>query len=86
MSDIKVINGNNRQIDLLAVNINTNEHYHVEVSVTHQENWCPTTADLFADFERNILVHLQNGRVKRQITQRVRLMRNKFTKHMKQLV
>jgi len=52
MADTKVINGNNRQIDLLAVNLITNEQYHVEVSVTHQENWCPTTADLFADFEK----------------------------------
>ena len=52
MADMKVINGNNRQIDLLAVNIKTNEEYHVEVSVTHQENWCPTTEDLFPEFEK----------------------------------
>jgi hypothetical protein len=49
---MKVINGNNRQIDLLAVNLNTNEQYHVEVSVTHQENWCPTPEDLFTEFEK----------------------------------
>lgn len=52
MADIKVINGNNRQIDLLAVNLNTSEQYHVEVSVTHQENWCPTPDDLFPEFEK----------------------------------
>ena len=52
MADIKVINGNNRQIDLLAINLNTSEQYHVEVSVTHQENWCPTPESLFAEFER----------------------------------
>jgi len=52
MADTKVINGNNRQIDLLAVNLNTNEQYHVEVSVTHQENWCPTPEDLFTEFEK----------------------------------
>lgn len=52
MADMKVINGNNRQIDLLAVNIKTNEEYHVEVSVTHQENWCPTIEDLFPEFEK----------------------------------
>jgi hypothetical protein len=52
MADIKVINGNNRQIDLLAVNVISNEQYHVEVSITHQENWCPTPEDLFAEFEK----------------------------------
>jgi len=52
MADMKVINGNNRQIDLLAVNLNTNKQYHVEVSVTHQENWCPTPDELFAEFEK----------------------------------
>jgi len=52
MADRKVINGNNRQIDLLAVNLITNEQYHVEVSVTHQENWCPTPDELFAAFEK----------------------------------
>lgn len=52
MADLKVIHGNNRQIDLLAVNLKTGQQYHVEVSVTHQENWCPTPADLFSEFEK----------------------------------
>lgn len=52
MADLKVINGNNRQIDLLAISPKTDEQYHVEVSVTHQENWCPTPDDLFAEFEK----------------------------------
>lgn len=52
MADMKVINGNNRQIDLLAINLKTNQQYHVEVSVTHQENWCPTIEDLFPEFEK----------------------------------
>jgi len=52
MADLKVIHGNNRQIDLLAVNLKSGEQYHVEVSVTHQENWCPTPADLFPEFEK----------------------------------
>lgn len=52
MADLKVIHGNNRQIDLLAVNLKTGEQYHVEVSVTHRENWCPTPADLFSEFEK----------------------------------
>ena len=52
MADRKVINGDNRQIDLLAVNLITNEQYHVEVNVAHQENWCPTPDELFAEFEK----------------------------------
>lgn len=32
IANTKVINGNNRQIDLLAVNLKTNEQYQVEVS------------------------------------------------------
>ena len=52
MADLKVIRGNNRQIDLLAVNQQTGNQYHVEVSVTHRQNWCPTPEDLVADFEK----------------------------------
>jgi hypothetical protein len=52
MAAMKIINGNNRQIDLLAVNLKTNEQYHVEVSVTHQENWCPTPEELFPEFDK----------------------------------
>ena len=52
MADIKVINGNNRQIDLLAYNPKTTEQYHVEVSVTHRENWCPTHIELIAEFDK----------------------------------
>lgn len=52
MADLKVISGNNRQIDLLAFNPKTAEQYHVEVSVTHQENWCPTSEELFPEFEK----------------------------------
>ncbi|GAB3995131.1 hypothetical protein GCM10028807_34470 [Spirosoma daeguense] len=37
MSDIKVISGNNRQLDLLAINIKTKKYYHIEVSVAHGE-------------------------------------------------
>jgi len=52
MADIKVISGNNRQIDLLAYNPKTNEQYHVEVSVTHRENWCPTPVELTTEFDK----------------------------------
>ena len=52
MVDIKVINGNNRQTDLLAYNPKTTEQYHVEVSVTHREKWCPTPIELIAEFDK----------------------------------
>ncbi|GBD98208.1 hypothetical protein BMS3Abin07_00216 [bacterium BMS3Abin07] len=52
MADVKVISRNNRQIDLLALNFKTGDQYHVEVSVTHRENWCPTTTELFPEFEK----------------------------------
>ncbi|HBE71810.1 MAG TPA: hypothetical protein DDW52_27010 [Planctomycetaceae bacterium] len=50
--DVKVINGNNRQLDLLAYNLRDGSQYHAEVSVTHCENWCPTPAGLSEAFER----------------------------------
>lgn len=52
MADLKVPHGNNRQIDLLACNLTSGDQYHVEVSVTHQENWCPTAAELLSDFDK----------------------------------
>lgn len=52
MADLKVPHGNNRQIDLLACDLNRGEQFHVEVSVTHQENWCPSTAELLDGFEK----------------------------------
>jgi hypothetical protein len=39
ISDVKVINGNNRQFDLLAVNLIEKKSYHIEVSITHGQHW-----------------------------------------------
>ncbi len=50
--DVKVIEGNNRQIDLLAFNVATSEQYHIEISVTHCQNWCPTREQLINSFEK----------------------------------
>ena len=55
MADLKVVSGNNRQIDLLAYNPKTAEQYHVEVSVTHRENWCPTPVELTVEFDKKYL-------------------------------
>lgn len=53
--DIKVVNGNNRQIDLLAYNLGSKEVFHVETSVTHCENWCPTLKILEQKFDFKFL-------------------------------
>ena len=52
LADKKVSKGNGRQLDLLAVNIAEKKCFHIEVGVTHQENWCPTLAKLEGEFER----------------------------------
>lgn len=50
--DVKVINGNNRQIDLLAYNLISKKQYHIEVSVTHCQRWCPTPEVLKNNFDK----------------------------------
>ena len=50
--DIKVIRGNNRQLDLLAYHLPGRIQYHVEVSVTHGKRWCPTPNRLCEMFDR----------------------------------
>lgn len=55
ISDRKVTRGNNRQLDILAYNLKKNEQFHIEVSVTHRQNWCPTLAELKAQFQRKFL-------------------------------
>ncbi|MBT4400902.1 MAG: hypothetical protein HOD37_15585 [Bacteroidetes bacterium] len=52
ISDLKVLKGNNRQLDLLAISIKPKKCYHVEVSVTHRKNWCPTPEILIENFEK----------------------------------
>lgn len=52
LSDRKVKSGNNRQLDLLAYRVSDNVGFHVEVGVTHRENWCPTMNELEAEFDR----------------------------------
>jgi len=50
--DVKVVSGNNRQIDILAVSLTTGEQFHIECSVTHCKQWCPTAEKLISEFER----------------------------------
>jgi hypothetical protein len=51
-SDRKVLGGNNRQFDILAYDLKKRIQYHVEVSVTHQLNWCTTRDELEAGFDK----------------------------------
>jgi hypothetical protein len=52
LTDQKVPNGNNRQLDILAYHLKEQSAYHIEVGVTHRENWCPTLEDLEPLFEK----------------------------------
>jgi hypothetical protein len=52
MTDVKILAGNNRQCDLLAFHVLTKEQYHVESSVTHRENWSPSTIELSDIFDK----------------------------------
>jgi hypothetical protein len=51
-SDKKVDGGNNRQFDILAYDLTKGIQYHIEVSVTHQLNWCLSLSDLRAEFDK----------------------------------
>jgi hypothetical protein len=50
--DVKVAGGNNRQMDILAVSLLTGDQFHIECSVTHCQNWCPTSKKLIALFKK----------------------------------
>jgi hypothetical protein len=51
ISDLKVQGGNNRQLDLLAYSLKTQEQYHVESSVTHSKSWIPSLERLREIFD-----------------------------------
>jgi len=55
MSDAKVIGGINRQLDILAVNLKTQQQYHIESSVTHRSAWAPKATDLKKLFNKKFL-------------------------------
>jgi|GEM_PF-1458468 len=52
LPDVKIVEGNNRQIDLLAYCVAQGDQYHIEVSVTHCENWCPDATELKDNFDK----------------------------------
>jgi len=51
ITDRKVKNGNNRQLDILAYDVKEQQQFHIEVGVTHRLNWAPTREDLRLYFE-----------------------------------
>jgi hypothetical protein len=52
LTDKKVTKGNNRQFDILAYHLIEKTQFHIEVGVTHRENWCPTLESLSEGFEK----------------------------------
>ncbi|MDQ2822274.1 MAG: hypothetical protein M3Y65_18135 [Pseudomonadota bacterium] len=52
LADKKVVKGNNRQLDILAYHLKSREAFHIEVGVTHQENWCLSAEDLGPHFDK----------------------------------
>jgi hypothetical protein len=52
LADKKVIKGNNRQLDVLAYHLKSREAFHIEVGVTHQQNWCLSIEELAPHFDK----------------------------------
>ena len=51
-TDVKVVDGNNRQMDILAISLEKKQQFHIECSVTHRLKWCPTSAKLVTEFRK----------------------------------
>ena len=47
VSDVKIEGGNNRQFDLLAFDVKSNKHYHIESSIGHGVQWSPTLDNIY---------------------------------------
>ena len=62
ITDIKVSGGNNRQFDILAYRPEGKKYYHIEVGVTHRQNWCPNLNELKEKFRKKFFGKPQNKR------------------------
>lgn len=62
ITDIKVHGGNNRQFDILAYQPEEKKYYHIEVGVTHRQNWCPNLNELKEKFRQKFFGKPQNKR------------------------
>lgn len=49
-ADVKVLAGNNRQMDILAVSLKPEAYFHIECNVTHGKRFCPTAEALVERF------------------------------------
>lgn len=52
MNDVKVVGGNNRQLDLLAISLLDGSQYHVESAVTHSWDWFTNPQELTQELNR----------------------------------
>lgn len=52
ISDQKVYQGNNRQLDILAYDVKNCHAFHIEVATTHRESWFPTLEKLKVEFDK----------------------------------
>jgi hypothetical protein len=55
INDAKVIDGINRQLDVLAISLLTQEQFHIECSVSHRLGWAPKPETLQKIFEKKFL-------------------------------
>jgi hypothetical protein len=62
VSDIKILQGNNRQIDMLAFQPSDKKFYHIEVAVTHCENWCLSDEEIQDKIEYKFFGKARNSR------------------------
>jgi hypothetical protein len=53
--DRKVLKGNGRQLDILAYDLINNQQFHIEVSVTHQLEWCLHKEQMLESFEKKFV-------------------------------
>lgn len=75
LDDVKVINGVNRQLDLLAINLTTGDQYHIETSVTHRTAWAPDEQKLESILLTNFSGTQKNAKGKSRISFEVSIIR-----------
>lgn len=61
-TDYKVPHGNNRQLDVLALNHRENKLHHIEVGVTHNEHWTANLAGVREQMRHKFFGFPKNNR------------------------
>jgi hypothetical protein len=62
ISDVKVLFGNNRQLDLLIYDGQKPMYYHVEVSVSQDMKWAPTVDDIYHKMNEKFFGAVKSGK------------------------